>query len=57
MRFDARHAKQILLPNFSRTLNDVLTLYLWTGTRGSEIVSMEKSEFRDEEDGFWWTVP
>ena len=50
MRFDARYAKQILLPN-------VLALYLWTGTRGSEIVSMEKSEFRDEEDGFWWTVP
>jgi integrase len=45
------------MPNFSRTLNDVLTLYLWTGTRGSEIVSMHASEFAEETDGFWWTIP
>ncbi|SAK88817.1 Phage integrase [Caballeronia fortuita] len=45
------------LPNFSQTLDDVLTLYLWTGTRGSEIVSMEAGELSEEKDGFWWTVP
>ncbi|MDR5800678.1 integrase family protein [Caballeronia sp. LZ001] len=45
------------MPNFSQTLNDVLTLYLWTGTRGSEIVSMEVQEFTEEQDGLWWTVP
>jgi integrase len=45
------------LPNFSQTLNDVLTLYLWTGARGSEIVGMEKSECTDGEDAFWWIVP
>jgi len=45
------------LPNLSRTVADGLTLYLWTGTRGGEIVSMEKHEITEEEDGLWWTVP
>lgn len=45
------------LPNLGRTLDDALTLYLWTGTRGSEIVSMESSEITKEADGYWWTVP
>jgi len=45
------------LPNFSRTLHDVLTIYLWTGTRGAEIVAMEAQELSEEKDGFWWTIP
>jgi integrase len=45
------------LPNFSRTIQDALVLYLWTGTRGSEIVSMEKGELTDEPTGLWWTIP
>ena len=45
------------LPNFSRTVADVLTLYLWTLARGSEIVAMDKREISEEEDGLWWTVP
>jgi integrase len=45
------------LPNFSQTIDDVLTLYLWTGTRGAEIVAMEGAEVGDEEDGLWWTIP
>ncbi|MES2787660.1 MAG: integrase family protein [Pseudomonadota bacterium] len=45
------------LPNFSRLVNDVLTLYLWTATRGAEITSIEKHEVTDEKDGLWWTVP
>jgi len=45
------------LPNFSRIVHDALVLYLWTGTRGSEIVSMESAEIRQEEDGLWWTIP
>jgi integrase len=45
------------LPNFSRLLADVLTLYLWTGTRGSEIVSMAKDEISEEPTGLWWTLP
>jgi len=45
------------LPNFSRTVSDVLTLYLWTVARGAEIVAMESHEISEEEDGWWWTVP
>ena len=45
------------LPNFSKNVADVLTVYLWTGTRGSEIVAMERSEVDEEADGLWWTIP
>lgn len=45
------------LPNFSRTVADALTLYLWTLTRGAEIVAMEREEVTEEADGLWWTVP
>lgn len=45
------------LPNFSRTVADALTLYLWTGTRGAEIVGLEKDEIGQEETGWWWTLP
>jgi integrase len=45
------------LPNFSLTVADALTLYLWTGTRGGEIVAMESTEIAQEADGLWWTIP
>ena len=45
------------LPNFSRVIEDVLTLYLWTCCRGAEIVAMERGELTHEQDGMWWTVP
>lgn len=45
------------LPNFSRDVQDVLTLYLWTGCRGAEIVAMERAEITDEDGQAWWTVP
>ena len=45
------------LPNFSALVDDALTLYLWTGTRGSEILSMEHREISEEDDGWWWTIP
>ncbi|MCZ2902346.1 tyrosine-type recombinase/integrase [Burkholderia thailandensis] len=45
------------LPNFSRNVEDALTLYLWTGTRGAEIGAMEGAEITDERDGLWWTIP
>lgn len=44
------------LPNFSRMLQDAVTLYLWTGTRGAEIMAMEKSEISEEPTGLWWTI-
>jgi len=45
------------LPNFSRMVEDVVTLYLWTCTRGSEILEMEVHEISREKDGWWWTIP
>lgn len=46
------------LPNFTALVEDALTLYLWTGTRGAEIMAMEGREVRQESDGtWWWTVP
>jgi len=46
------------LPNFTRDIDDVCTLYLWTACRGSEIVAIERSELAAEADGLlWWTIP
>ncbi|MFY3603307.1 tyrosine-type recombinase/integrase [Achromobacter xylosoxidans] len=45
------------LPNFSRDVEDFLTLYLWTCARGAEIGAMEAEEISEEADGLWWTVP
>lgn len=45
------------LPNFTRLADDALTLYLWTCTRGAEIMAMEAGEITEEPDGLWWTVP
>lgn len=45
------------LPNFSRNVADALTLYLWTGARGAEIMAMEGREVAEEADGIWWTLP
>ncbi|HHX4054171.1 TPA: tyrosine-type recombinase/integrase [Burkholderia contaminans] len=45
------------LPNFSRNVEDALTLYLWTGTRGVEVGAMAGAEITDEQDGLWWTIP
>lgn len=44
------------LPNFTALVEDAVVLYLWTGTRGAEIVAMEGKEVRREEDGIWWWV-
>lgn len=45
------------LPNFPRDVDDALTLSLWTGCRGAEVVAMQASELTDEADGLWWTLP
>jgi len=45
------------LPNFTRPVEDALTLYLWTCARGAEILVMERTEISEEADGLWWTVP
>jgi len=45
------------LPNFSKMVDDVLTIYLWTLLRGSEITSMHAKDITEEKDGLWWTIP
>ena len=45
------------LPNFSRLVEEVLTLYLWTLLRGSELLSMQGRQLTQEPDGLWWTIP
>lgn len=45
------------MPNFTRTIEDALTLILWTCCRGAEVVAMAADEITDEPDGWWWTVP
>ncbi|KIF80799.1 tyrosine-type recombinase/integrase [Noviherbaspirillum autotrophicum] len=46
------------LPNLSRNVCDVLTLYIWTGCRGAELVQMTAEEISVEaDDVVWWTCP
>lgn len=45
------------LPHFSSRMEDALVLYLWTGVRGAEIVSMEGKEVVAEGDQLWWIIP
>jgi integrase len=45
------------LPNFSKTVDDFLTLYLWTCVRGAEIEKIEWREVDVEPTGLWWTIP
>lgn len=45
------------LPHISQQVGELLTLYLWTGCRGDEIVAMEGREIAEAADGWWWTIP
>lgn len=45
------------LPNLSRLCDDILTCYLWSGLRGSEICAIEGKEVSEESDGLWLTIP
>ncbi|KAF7598230.1 MAG: alpha/beta hydrolase [Candidatus Dactylopiibacterium carminicum] len=45
------------LPNFTALVEDALVLYLWTATRGAEILGMRGSEISIENGQTWWTVP
>lgn len=44
-------------PNWSRDVEDALTLMLWTGCRGAEVVAMQAAEVADERGVLWWTIP
>ncbi len=45
------------LSMLDQEVEDVVLLYLWTGQRGNEIVSMRGDELSEEDDGLWWTMP
>ncbi|WP_186215867.1 tyrosine-type recombinase/integrase [Burkholderia gladioli] len=50
----------ILIPwlkNFSPTIADVLTMYLWTALRGGEIVAIQGKYIAQEDDGTWLIIP
>ena len=44
-------------PNLHALGRDVLLMYLWTCSRGAEIVSIRPAHVTQERDGWWWTVP
>ncbi|RMX06742.1 hypothetical protein D8I35_09580 [Corticibacter populi] len=45
------------LPNMHQLGADVTVMYLWTGTRGAEILSMRAEHVVLDGDVLWWTVP
>lgn len=45
------------LPNMHELGRDTLQMYLWTCTRGAEILAMRPGHITEEKDGWWWTVP
>ncbi|MCS4509117.1 integrase family protein [Xylophilus ampelinus] len=45
------------LPNMHSLGRDTTEMYLWTCTRGSEILAMRAAHVTKEADGWWWTVP
>lgn len=47
----------VWLPNMHQLGQDMTILYLWTCTRGSEIVSMRPEHIRQEGAVTWWTIP
>lgn len=45
------------LPNMHELGRDTLQMYLWTCTRGVEILAMRPEHISEEKDGWWWTIP
>ncbi|MDM0012019.1 tyrosine-type recombinase/integrase [Variovorax sp. J22P168] len=45
------------LPNMHELGQDTLQMYLWTCTRGGEILAIRPEHISEEKDGTWWTVP
>jgi integrase len=45
------------LPNFSRLVEEILTMYLWTGCRGAEICAIRFEEVSETPSGLLWTIP
>lgn len=45
------------LPNMHELGRDTTLMYLWTCARGAEILAMRPEHVREEDTGWWWTVP
>jgi integrase len=45
------------LPNMHAAGRDLVLMYLWTATRGAEILSMQPDHITQTGDQWWWTVP
>lgn len=45
------------LPAAHANAQDMVVMYLWTGTRGSEISSMRLEHVRADGGLLWWTIP
>lgn len=45
------------LPNMHELGRDTTQMYLWTCARGAEFLAMRPEHVREEQTGWWWTVP
>lgn len=45
------------IENMHQTGRDVVIMYLWTCTRGGEILSMRPEQISLKDDVLWWTIP
>ncbi len=45
------------LPNYSRTVEDILTLTLYLGLRSGEVCKLQDEWLKEESDGWWLTIP
>ncbi|MEJ1408626.1 MAG: integrase family protein [Candidatus Sedimenticola sp. (ex Thyasira tokunagai)] len=59
-RYLSREELELLLSwlhNYSRTVEDVLTLTLYLGLRSGEVCKFRDDWLREEKDGWWLTIP
>ena len=45
------------LPNYSRTVEDILTLTLYLGLRSGEVCKLRDEWLKEESDGWWLIIP
>lgn len=45
------------LPNMHAEAREAIILYLWTGTRGAEILAIRPENITVEGNDLWWTIP
>ena len=57
LHVDEVKALLVWLPNMHQLGHDCAVMYLWTLTRGVELLGMRAEHVRKESDGWWWTCP